>query len=740
MFRRQPPQRRPVRRTAPRHRLGLFDHLEDRMAPAVLTVTNTNDSGPGSLRAAIEAANAAPDADTIDFILGPGQKTIDLRTADATDLGPSALAISSPVTLVAGGQVTIARDPAVPNLRLFDVENSGLDHPAGNLTLENLTLADGVAAPSGAMTDAMGGAILCELAGRGNVDPNGFGVATLAGCKLLNNRADASAGGDAFGGAISGICTLDRCTLSGNQAIAAGAAWGGAVCGGATIGAIGDQSVVIRDSTLEDNAALNPVPGGGATGTAAGGAVAVSPDGTGYCTISGCTLSGNSADGGAQGAGGAIALTSSFTVVGSFFEAVQDSLTLTNSTLWMNTAHNLASSDSGGIAGGGALDNGGGVAAVTQCTFADNSVTGPAVDGTSGMAIHNHPGPQPPSFLTPLPTQLTLVNSIVVGLAGAADLGNEQPATVTATAPNIVGSVSNTGTLDGSGIVSADPKLGPLADNGGPTMTFTLLPGSPALDAGTAAGTPPEDQRGAARDGRPDLGAFELVSPLAPLGVPSDLFGPRPNSNSNQAFVKGLYHAAVQRDADPGSLAAYTGLLDAGLVTTARVAQSVYNSTEARQAQVTNFYGAVLHRAPDAPSLAAYVAALQAGADEGSLLEGLFGAAEFAPAGDNGAFLDNLYVSVLGRNPDAPSFNADEALLAAGRLTRPQLAEVILRSAESAERAGSAMIRTYLQRAPDAGTLGAMAQGVGAGVPYGVYAVIFLGSQEFFDHARAATP
>jgi hypothetical protein len=70
----------------------------------------------------------------------------------------------------------------------------------------------------------------------------------------------------------------------------------------------------------------------------------------------------------------------------------------------------------------------------------------------------------------------------------------------------------------------------------------------------------------------------------------------------------------------------------------------------------------------------------------------------------------------------------------------PQLASSFLRSAESAQRAGSAFIRTYLQRAPDAGTLGAMAQGIAAGVPYGAYAVIFLESQGFFNHAQAATP
>jgi hypothetical protein len=308
--------------------------------------------------------------------------------------------------------------------------------------------------------------------------------------------------------------------------------------------------------------------------------------------------------------------------------------------------------------------------------------------------------------------------------------------------PNILGSCRNDtgwGRLFFADVIAADPRLGPLQDNGGPTRTMAPLAGSPALDAGTTNGAPVSDQHGAARDAKPDLGAFESVSPLAPLGVPAPLFGPYPFASADQAFVKGLYHAAVQRDADPGSLAAYTGLLDAGLATTAQVAAAVYNSTEARQAQVTSFYRAVLHHAPDAGSLAAYVAALQAGADEATLLAGLFGTAEFAPASDNGAFLTNLYSSVLGHAPDAGNFIAYKALLDGGQVTRPQLAQTLLRSSESAQRAGSAFIRTFLQRAPDAGTLAAMAQGVAAGVPYGTYAVIFLGSQEFFNHAQAAT-
>ena len=41
-----------------------------------------------------------------------------------------------------------------------------------------------------------------------------------------------------------------------------------------------------------------------------------------------------------------------------------------------------------------------------------------------------------------------------------------------------------------------DPKLGPLANNGGPTLTMALLPGSPAIDAGNTSLAPATDQRG----------------------------------------------------------------------------------------------------------------------------------------------------------------------------------------------------------------------------------------------------
>src|SRR5262249_42690276 len=78
--------------------------------------------------------------------------------------------------------------------------------------------------------------------------------------------------------------------------------------------------------------------------------------------------------------------------------------------------------------------------------------------------------------------------------------------------------------IDGNLVGVADPKLGPLGSNGGPTYTHALLPGSPAIDAGdNALGVDnmgqflTTDQRGAARvvNGTVDIGAFE--TPTEPV-------------------------------------------------------------------------------------------------------------------------------------------------------------------------------------------------------------------------------
>ena len=53
-----------------------LDQLEDRTAPAIFTVLNTNDSGAASLRQAITNANTTGGADQIQFTIGTGLQTI----------------------------------------------------------------------------------------------------------------------------------------------------------------------------------------------------------------------------------------------------------------------------------------------------------------------------------------------------------------------------------------------------------------------------------------------------------------------------------------------------------------------------------------------------------------------------------------------------------------------------------------------------------------------------------------
>src|SRR5213078_2215010 len=138
---------------------------------------------------------------------------------------------------------------------------------------------------------------------------------------------------------------------------------------------------------------------------------------------------------------------------------------------------------------------------------------------------------------------------IIAGNTAANGLGNNPGAftpgpnvdgAVTSNGHNLLGTATEatgfTGTGDQTG---ANPMLAALADNGGPTQTMALNIGSPAIDAGVAAGAT-TDQRGMPRtlddpgvansgssDGT-DIGAYE--SPvLCTLTCPTDI------SQSNDA-------------------------------------------------------------------------------------------------------------------------------------------------------------------------------------------------------------
>jgi hypothetical protein len=122
---------------------------------------------------------------------------------------------------------------------------------------------------------------------------------------------------------------------------------------------------------------------------------------------------------------------------------------------------------------------------------------------------------------------VTIVNSILAGSVGGSDVVNIFPATtsagtnlgsviLTAREPNILQTFTNSGgTFISNGVLAANPLLGPLADNGGPTPTMLPLPGSPAIDAGDSKFASATDQRGQPRisGASVDLGAVEVPGP-----------------------------------------------------------------------------------------------------------------------------------------------------------------------------------------------------------------------------------
>ncbi len=161
------------------------------------------------------------------------------------------------------------------------------------------------------------------------------------------------------------------------------------------------------------------------------------------------------------------------------------SLTVTNCTFTSNSARE----------GGGMYNKNESSPVVTSCTFSSNSAT---TEG-GGMSNVDDSSPEVTNCIF-WDDGGEIYNTEIVGpffptlsfcVVQSYDVG--------------IGTIS-------SDIISADPELGTLADNGGPTWTCALGEGSSAIDAGTDSGAPSTDQRGAPRpysSGSVDIGAYE---------------------------------------------------------------------------------------------------------------------------------------------------------------------------------------------------------------------------------------
>jgi hypothetical protein len=305
-------------------------------------------------------------------------------------------------------------------------------------------------------------------------------------------------GGSGTGGGLyvnGGSLTLSSSAIASNQVTGAPAGLHGYQYGSGFGGGLYNAgTLMVNNCTLASNST-------GSTDYNMGDGGGIYNGGT--LTVSNSTLSGNSASTG-SGLGGGIA-------------NLDGTLTVSNSTLSPNTAF-----------GGGGIENGR-FGASRPLTLTNVTLT--ANRATNGGGLYVYPGAVP-----------VLHNTLIAGnfrgvtgatrddVAGALNTGGDYNLIGDGTGMTGVQNGVN-GNQVGSAAAPIDPLLGPLQDNGGPTLTHALLAGSPALNAGDSDQLGVADQRGVIRTGGVNVGAYQAsasafvvtVSGTVASGTPFDV-------------------------------------------------------------------------------------------------------------------------------------------------------------------------------------------------------------------------
>jgi hypothetical protein len=482
----------------------------------IITVTYGNDSGPGSLRQALADAN---DGDTIDFDPSLNGQTITLASAELAInksvmiSGPGApfLTISiSGIQFTRIFHVMPGQSVTIDGLKIGETFagdcTGGILNDHASLTVSNCIVEQNCAGKNGGGIDSDAGNGAATLTvvnssvsfnrlvpyGQGGGIRNNNGTLMIISSDITGNTAtskgepDGSIGGGIY--SAGGTLEITNSTVSGNHVNVAG----GGIYGSGTI----------TNSTISGNSAT---PFDASAGV--GGGVWTQ----GVLTLSGCTVSDNTAE--FEGGGilnfGKLTVTSC-TISGNMAQGKHTpspqgggvenysdsaSLDISNSTITNNVA--------GG--GGGGIYNRGGHSTIIYSTLSgDNGVNGGAIENRATLEIKSN-----------------VLNAGDFGPNIFSDGG-----TVTSHGYNVC-SDDGGGYLNGPGDqINTDPLLGPLQDNGGPTFTHALLPGSPAINAGDPnfVGPPDYDQRGPGfdrvRNGRIDIGSFEVQEASRPSPTP----------------------------------------------------------------------------------------------------------------------------------------------------------------------------------------------------------------------------
>ena len=469
---------------------------------ATFTVTNTNDAGAGSLRQAVSDANANPGADEVVFdasvagtiglssgeiavtesltVAGPGRQELavtgdvivvvgEVGQAEAFTAEISGLALDGidAVWQRTSGWAWDFKGPSV-TVRDCDVGNRGIVAYAATLVLEDSTVTGDIAGDY--FWDAVwDGAFIADIhirnsivdgAGIGGNDRGGWYGRTVANVSVVDSVISGAGGVgvNVYGGHLAVLNS--HITDSGEEGISISS------------GRYTNASLTIQGSRISGNTGSGIYLGGN---DYANGHIPLK--------VTGSTIAGNGGD-------GVILLTTALT------GWTADASRIENSTI----------SGNGGVGVALPLPYGG------ELTIANSTISGNSLGLRSGVGYHY------------APVQVTIDGSVIAGNA-TGDIAIDNPDYELHIDYSLVEepvSTNFTETVPGSNIFGVDPRLGPLADNGGLTPTHALLPDSPAIDTGDPGFVPPPefDQRGEGFDrvanGRIDMGAFEAQEATAP--------------------------------------------------------------------------------------------------------------------------------------------------------------------------------------------------------------------------------
>ncbi|WP_461065697.1 beta strand repeat-containing protein, partial [Spirosoma horti] len=357
------------------------------------------------------------------------------------------------------------------------------------------------------------------------------------GFTIADGYADQADGGGILNG---GILTVSNCVFRSNRAVSTGPVGGGAIAN--------QNQLTVNNCTFAGNGSLTT------SNLYGGGLIHLGS----LLVVSNSVFSENSAD-----------------LTGGGMYIAGSAITITNCLFVGN------SSPTGGAIAFQSFESNS-VATIINCTFSSNqgSGRGNAISSVSGgtqklinTTITANTGGDGAIFNANRGAAIILKNCIVAG-----NTANISGTVDAASSFNLIGSGGADGLTNGvnNNIVGVNPLLAPLADYGGTAQTHALLPGSPAINAGTASGSPTVDARGVSRVGVTDIGSFE--SRGFSMAVSS---GNNQSTTVNAAFANPLVVTVSSTNSEPvaGGVVTFTGPGTGASITPASVTASLGTNT-----------------------------------------------------------------------------------------------------------------------------------------------------------------